>query len=133
MLRNVDLLTPNETELRILMGLAPDDPADSTDLARELHGKFGITTIVTRGERGMLLAGAGEVRKFDAIPVEVVDSTGAGDAFTAAISVALAEGRDLESAIRFAGGNGSLACTRYGVIPSLARRPELEAFLQQHS
>src|SRR5262249_39665343 len=59
MLRNVDLLTPNETELRILMGLAPDDPANTCELARELHKKFGITTIVTRGEHGMILVSSG--------------------------------------------------------------------------
>jgi sugar/nucleoside kinase (ribokinase family) len=46
--------------------------------------------------------------------------------------VALSEGKALDAAIRFAGGNGSLACTKYGVIPSLARRAELEALLHQH-
>jgi len=131
MLGTIDLLTPNETELRILMGLAPDDAADTRELARELHGKFGITTIVTRGEHGMVLVGSGTVREFDAIPVEVIDSAGAGDAFTAALAVALAEGKDIDSAIRFAGCNGSLACTGYGVVPSLARRADVEALLQK--
>jgi len=133
MLESVDLLTPNETELRILMGLAPDDPADSRDLARELHRKFGITTIVTRGEHGMMLVGSDGVREFDAIPVEVSDTAGAGDAFTAALAVALAEGMEMNPAIRFAGANGSLACTKYGVVPSLARRSEVEALLKKHN
>lgn len=130
MLRNVDLLTPNETELRILMGLAANDATDTRELARKLHGKFGITTIVTRGEKGMLLIDDGRVVEFKAVPVEVVDSAGAGDAFTAALAVSLAEGKDLESAIRFAGCNGSLACTKYGVIPSLARRAEVDQLMR---
>jgi ribokinase len=132
MLRHVDLLTPNETELRILMGLRADDAADTRELARELHRKFGITTIVTRGENGMLLVEDGRVMEFSAIPVEVIDSAGAGDAFTAALAVAMAEGKDIESSIRFAGCNGSLACTKYGVVPSLASRAEVDQFLRKH-
>lgn len=131
MLRHIDLLTPNETELRILSGLRADATADTRELALELHRKYGITTIVTRGEKGMLLVETGRVVEFDVIPVEVVDSAGAGDAFTAALAVALAEGKTIESAIRFAGCNGSLACTKYGVVPSLARRAEVDQFLQQ--
>jgi ribokinase len=131
MLRNVDLLTPNETELRILMGLRADAMVDTIELARELHGKFGITTIVTRGENGMLLVDEGRVTQFDAIPMNVVDTAGAGDAFTAALGVAMAEGKDIVSAIRFAGCNGSLACTKYGVVPSLARRAEVDQLLKE--
>ena len=131
MLRHVDLLTPNETELRILMGLRADDAADTRELARELHRKFGITTIVTRGENGMLLVEDGRVMEFSAIPVEVIDSAGAGDAFTAALAVAMAEGKDIVSSIRFAGCNGSLACTKYGVVPSLASRAEVDRFLRK--
>jgi ribokinase len=131
MLRNVDLLVPNETELRILMGLRADAEADTLELARELYGKFGITTIVTRGENGMLLVDEGRITHFDAIPMKVVDTAGAGDAFTAALAVATAEGKDIVSAIRFAGCNGSLACTKYGVVPSLATRPEVDQLLKE--
>jgi ribokinase len=131
MLRNVDLLTPNETELRILMGLRADSMVDTLELARELHGRFGITTIVTRGENGMLLVDEGRVMQFDAIPMNVVDTAGAGDAFTAALGVAMAEGKNIVSAIRFAGCNGSLACTKYGVVPSLARRAEVDRLLKE--
>lgn len=125
-LRAVDLITPNETELRILMGLAPDDAAPTRELALELQKRFGITVIVTQGESGMMLVDAHGISEFGSVPVKVVDSTGAGDAFTAALAVSLAEGRDLNAAIRFAGCNGALACTKYGVIPSLAVRSEVD-------
>jgi ribokinase len=126
MLGAIDLLVPNETELRILMGLTPDDGVPTRELARELQKKFGITVIVTRGESGMTLVDANGISEFSSVPVDVVDTTGAGDAFTAALAVFIAEGKDLAAAIQFAGCNGALACTKYGVIPSLARRPEVD-------
>jgi ribokinase len=133
MLRVIDLITPNETELRILMGLAPDDAAPTRELALELQKKFGIAVIVTRGESGMVLVDAQGISEFGSIPVKVVDTTGAGDAFTAGLAVSLAEGRDLASAIKFAGCNGALACTKYGVIPSLALRPEVDRLFSMHA
>jgi ribokinase len=132
MLRVIDLITPNETELRILMGLSPDDAAPTRELAMELQKKFGIAVIVTRGEAGMMLVDAQGVSEFGSIPVKVVDTTGAGDAFTAGLAVSLAEGRDLASAIKFGGCNGALACTKYGVIPSLALRSEVDLLLSMH-
>ena len=108
------------------MGLAPDDGVSTRELARELQKKFGITVVVTLGESGMILVDANGISEFGSVPVDVVDTTGAGDAFTAALAVSLAEGKDLASAIQFAGCNGALACTKYGVIPSLARRPEVD-------
>ncbi len=125
-LQFIDLITPNETELRILMGLAPDDAAPTRELARELQKKFGITVIVTQGESGMMLVDDQGVQEYRSVPVEVIDTTGAGDAFTAGLAVSLAEGRDLSSSIRFAGCCGALACTKYGVIPSLAIKSEVE-------
>jgi ribokinase len=133
MFRTIDLITPNETELRILMGLAPDDAASTRELALELQRKFGITVIVTRGESGMMLVDDQGISEFGSVPVDVVDTTGAGDAFSAALAVSLAEGLDLASAIRFAGCNGALACTKYGVIPSLANRPEVDRLVSIQS
>ena len=132
-LRVIDLITPNETELRILMGLAPDDGASTRELARELQKKFGTTVIVTQGESGMMLVDDQGISEFGSVPVDVIDTTGAGDAFTAALAVSLAEGHDLTSAIKFAGCNGALACTKYGVIPSLAARPEVDRLYSMHS
>jgi ribokinase len=133
MLGAVDLMIPNETELRILMGLAPDDGVPTRELARELQEKFGTTVIVTLGESGMILVDANGISEFGSVPVDVVDTTGAGDAFTAALAVSLAEGKHLATAIQFAGCNGALACTKYGVIPSLARRPEVDQLFAMQS
>ena len=114
-----DIVTPNETELRILLGRAPDDPADSLDLCNELLRMGVQRVIVTRGDKGALIVTADGYHALAAFEVSVVDSTGAGDAFNGALAIALARGVPLEPAVRYAMGAGALACTRLGVIPSL--------------
>jgi ribokinase len=130
--RSIDLLTPNETELRILLGLEPDDQTPTAELASRLQREYGTTVVVTRGEHGSLLQDEQDRQEFPAVPVDVVDTTGAGDAFTAALAVAWAEGKDIANAIKFASCSGALACTRLGVIPSLGRRTEVEELYNQH-
>ncbi len=130
-LQYVDLLTPNETELRILLGLPPDDPAPTPELARQLQARGVKTIIVTMGEKGALILTDGEVMPVPGLPVDVVDTTGAGDAFNAGLAVALGEGKSLVEAVQFANCAGALACTKLGVIPSLAHRPAVEAASQR--
>jgi ribokinase len=130
-LHNVDYLTPNETELRILMGLAPDDPTPTEDLAQKLRQRGVGTLVVTIGGEGALvLTGEGMIRVPGA-PVDVVDTTGAGDAFNSGLAVALAEGKELVQAVKFANCAGALACTRLGVIPALASRQTVDEFYAQ--
>ena len=132
LLANVDILTPNESELRLLSGLAPDDPTDTLTLAQRLQARGVRNVVVTRGGDGALVVSADGVTEH--IPgqrVNVVDTTGAGDAFTCALAVALAEGMSLLAAVRFATIAGALACTRLGVIPALPTRREVESLMQK--
>ena len=130
-LHYVDYLTPNETELRILMGLAPDDPTPTEELAKQLH-QLGVgTLVVTMGGEGALVLTDEKITRVPGAPVDVVDTTGAGDAFNSELAVALAEGKDLVQAVRFANCAGALACTRLGVIPALASRPAVDEFYAQ--
>lgn len=66
------------------------------------------------------------------VPVEVVDTTGAGDAFNSGLAVALAEGKDLMEAVKFAACAGAIACTKLGVIPSFGDRAAVEAMYRAH-
>lgn len=127
-LKNVDYLTPNETELRILMGLAPDDPTPTVELANALRLQGVGNLIVTMGEKGLLvMTDEGQVN-IPGLVVDVVDTTGAGDAFNSGLAVALSEGKELIDAVKFANCVGALACTRLGVIPSLATREMVDDF-----
>ena len=126
----VDVLTPNETELRIISGLAPDDATPTLELAHRLQARGVRQLVVTRGGQGALVVTAdGATHHVPSVSVPVVDTTGAGDAFTCALAVALAEGRPLLEAARFAAVAGALAVTRLGVIPALPTRAEVEARL----
>lgn len=130
MLENVDVMTPNETELRILLGMAPDDPGEVEALARELQSRGVRNVVVTQGGQGaFVLMESGEAIQVPGIQVDVVDTTGAGDAFNAALGTALGQGRSLVEAARFAVVAGGLACTKLGVIPALPTRKEVEAIL----
>lgn len=123
----VDYLTPNETELRILLGLDPGDPTPTIDLAQEMRRRGVGNLIVTMGENGALVLTDHEQFTVPRVHVDVVDTTGAGDAFNSGLAVALAEGRSLLEAVRFANCAGALACTKLGVIPGLASRAEVDA------
>jgi ribokinase len=129
--RNVDFITPNETELRVLQGLPPDDPTPTEELARRLQGRGARTIIVTMGAEGSLVLTNEVSFKVPSLTVDVVDTTGAGDAFNSGLAIALAEGQELAAAVKFATCAGALACTKLGVIPSLASRPAVEALYRQ--
>lgn len=132
MFGHVDYLTPNETELRILMGLSPDDPTPTRELAQRLRGRGVGTVIVTMGQKGALIL-TDEIDEMVETPqVDVVDTTGAGDAFNSGLAVALGQGRPLLDAVRYATCCGARACTRLGVIPSLPTKAEADAMYEKH-
>lgn len=127
-LAHVDVLTPNESETRILLGLPPDDPTPTEDLAGRLL-ELGVETIVvTRGETGSLIITARGVEAVPPTRVQALDVTGAGDSFNAALAVSLAEGRDLRAAVRQANRAGAYTTTHLGVIEGLPTRDELHDF-----
>jgi len=121
-LQNVDYLTPNETELRILLGLEPDDATPTRRLAQRLRDMGVRNLVVTMGSAGALVLSDQVETQIPAPVVDVVDTTGAGDAFNAGLAIALAEGKALSEAVRFAIATGAIACQKLGVIPSLATR-----------
>jgi len=126
-LQNVDYLTPNETELRILLGLAPNDASPTRELAQRLREMGVRNLIVTLGSAGALVLSDEMETSLPAPAVDVVDTTGAGDAFNSGLAVALAEGQGLREAVRFAIATGAIACQKLGVIPSLATREMADA------
>lgn len=127
--RHIDLLTPNQSEARVLLGVAPDDPTPDLDLCARLL-ELGVGTVVlTRGEEGAVIVTPEGTTAIESPPVTVVDSTGAGDAFNGALAAALASGDPLEKAVRSGTRAGALACTKLGVIPALPDRAALDTLL----
>jgi ribokinase len=124
----IDILTPNETELRVLAGRATyDDTGDPLEDGRKLVRRGVGTVVLTRGNAGAMIIRANGELALPAHTVEPVDTTGAGDAFNGALAVGLAMGAALTAAVRMAIVAGALACTRRGVVPSLPTAAELVA------
>ena len=126
LLRRVDVISPNQTEAAVYV-----DGRTAAEQAAKLVAHYGGTAVMKLGADGALArtAGAAAVVEQAAFPVDVVDTTAAGDAFTAALGVALAERRSLPEALAFACAAGSLATTAAGAQPSLPSREQVEALL----
>jgi ribokinase len=127
-LRHVDIVTPNLTEAQVLSGLRSTDVAT---LAGALRGHGAGTVVLTLGEQGAWIIGEQGERAVPAYDVEAVDTTGAGDAFSAALAVALAEGAALDEAAAFACAAGAFSVQSLGTVPSYATRSQLEKFMQR--
>ncbi len=125
----VDVLIPNRVELAALAGAAvPRTPAQAQAVAKRLG--FAGTLVVTLGGDGVLLLDGDGCQRIPAFPVTVVDTTAAGDTFCGALATALAEGKDLASAARWASAAAALSVCRVGAFPSLPRRDEIETLLE---
>ena len=128
---NVDVITPNQSEARLILGLAPDSDAQPRDLADGIRRKGVGAVVMTLGAEGAFIASDSFTGAVPGQPVDVVDTTGAGDAFAAAITTALAEGAELRDAVSFAMVAGSLAVTKYGVISALPYRSDIDRRLDR--
>ncbi len=130
----VTILSPNETELARLTGM-PTDGGDAAVLAaaRALQARGVTHVLVKLGSHGSLLvppeAEGAPIRQPALRAAKVVDTTGAGDCFTAAFGVALMEGMGHAAALRFASAAACVCVQRMGAMPSLPSRQEVEALL----
>jgi len=128
LLRDVDILVPNESETSLLTGLPVETPAQAEVAAEQLR-RMGIgTVILTLGARGAFVSSARESGFFPSYPIKAVDTTAAGDAFLGGFAVALAEGSSLVEATRRGNAAGALAATKLGAQPSMPTRAEWDQF-----
>jgi ribokinase len=131
LLAAVDVATPNESEVRMLAGHDPDADMDEERAAREVLERGVDAVVVTLGADGALVVTAEEVVSVPPIEAEVVDTTGAGDAFNGAFAVARGEGAGLVAAAERGVAAGSAACTERGAVPSLPSRSAIDAYLDR--
>ena len=132
LLRQVDVLTPNETEAAQLAGLPPDGTTTAEAAAHVLLRRGARHVLVTLGEQGALLVSEDGVERFPAVPVVPVDTTAGGDAFNGALAYALAEGQPLREAVPYANAVAGYAVTQRGAQPSLPGQTALDAFLREN-
>jgi len=109
------------------MGFHPDTPETHARLITE---KRKLTTIVTLGAEGAVAWTDGVKRHIPAFPVDVVDTTAAGDAFCGAFAAALDRGFGFTSALAHGVAAGSLTCTKAGAQLSLPSSIDIAAKLK---
>ncbi|MFD1408823.1 ribokinase [Kroppenstedtia eburnea] len=125
--RLADVITPNRSELELLSG----HPVQEEELAEAMQVLLdkGVGCVVTTlGEEGAAILSAEGFRRVAVHPVDVVDTTGAGDAFNAGLACALSEGLELAEAVDYAGRVAALAVTRLGAQEGMPTRREVEDF-----
>jgi ribokinase len=128
----VDYLTPNEIEAGLLADREVRSPADAEAAGRALVARGVSTVVVTLGAAGAIAVGAGGTVRVPAFPVEVIDTVGAGDAFSGALAASLAAGAPIEDALLVASATGGLTCTRRGAVDAMPTREEVVALMKRY-
>lgn len=129
LLSRLEIITPNETEAEALTGITVENSTDASRASHILLSRGVKKVIITMGEKGAYINDGISEAMLPAIPVPVVDTTGAGDAFNGCLACALAEGRSLYDAARFANAAGALCTSKQGTAPAMPGRMEIDALL----
>ena len=130
LLRNVGVLTPNETEAGILTGIQVVDPNSAREAASFLIQKGVSQVIITLGEKGVLFMDKGGCEHIPTKKVKAVDSTAAGDTFNGVLAHQLATTKNIKQAIQYANAAAALSVTRAGAQSSAPFQQEIEVFVQ---
>ena len=127
-IKNVDLLTPNETELEIISGVSIETEEDIQKAAQIMIEKGVKELIVTLGSKGSLYINKEKSIFKKAYKVQAVDTTAAGDSYTAALAVALSKDKNIKEAMDFASKVGALSVLKEGAQSSLPTLEDVENF-----
>ncbi|WP_460796239.1 ribokinase [Microbacterium sp. GXF0217] len=127
--RNVDIVTPNETEASLITGTEVTDPPSAEQAGRWFLAHGVGAAVITLAEQGAVVVTSDGAFFGPALPVEAIDTTAAGDAYAGYLGAALADGAPLGEAVRLATVAGALTVTRQGASPSIPHRAEVDALL----
>lgn len=125
LLKNVYILTPNETEAFILSGIKIVDEDSASVAAKIIQAKGVRNVIITMGSKGAYVLSQSYTGLVPASAVNAIDTTAAGDVFSGALSVAISEGMSIEEAVKFANAAAALSVTKQGAQSSIPYRKEL--------
>ncbi len=130
MMAMVDTVTPNETEAAALTGVEVVDLESAHRAARVLLNKGVRNVIITLGGNGVYCTDGTREELIERIPVNAVDTTGAGDAFNGGFATALSNGMELFDAVRYGNCTGALSVTKPGTAKAMPCKAEIDALYQ---
>lgn len=125
LLQKVDIVTPNESEASLLTGIHVVNYEDACEAAKVFIKKGVKGVVITMGRLGAYVTDGKNEEIIKQINVDVVDTTGAGDAFNGGFVMALAEGKDIFEAARYGNVTGALSVTKKGTAPAMPYREEI--------
>jgi ribokinase len=129
--QHIDYITPNETETAALTGIPVTSLSDAEKAADAFLARGVRNAVITLGAQGAFVKNAKLSKHVPAIDAgQIVETTGAGDAFNGGFAVALSEGMTLVEAARFGCATAAISITRPGTAPSMPTRAEIDALLR---
>jgi ribokinase len=129
----IEVVTPNETEARLITGVAVTDADSAARAGRWFVDRGVVRAVVTLAGQGAVVVTSDDVTRLTPYPVQAVDTTAAGDAFAGHLGAALAAGLPWDAALRRAMAAGALAVTVVGASPSLPTAAAVDAFLAERA
>lgn len=133
LLRQIDILTPNQSEAELLTGIKVMDEGSAQKAANLLLSKGIKTVIITLGSEGAFVMNKDVKKTIPGFKVEANDATAAGDTFNGALAVGLSLGESLEDAVRWAHAAAALSVTQMGAQPSIPNQKEIQDFIRKES
>ena len=128
----VSLITPNRSELELITNRSIVTVEEAEKAAQEVISVGVKNVIVTLGGEGALVVNTDKTTYVPSYQVDIVDTTGAGDAFNGGLAIALSEGKSLVEATKFANAAAALKVTKIGTAPAMPYREEVERFLKDY-
>jgi ribokinase len=126
-----DILVPNETEARLLLGYGVEEEIDPRRMVNQLRERCRVRcVIITLGEDGIIGADSSGIWETRPPSVKVVDTSGAGDVFCAGMAVGIINGLEPRQAANWGCFAATLSVTRPGTIPAFPDKSETEEFIQ---
>ncbi len=123
------VMTPNEVETEMLVGIRPNDQIQAKACADLLLQRGVETAIIKMGAEGVYYQTKNESGFVPPFSVNAIDTVAAGDAFNGGLAVALAEGKRIGEAVRWGAAAGALATTKPGASSAMPTRAELDRIL----
>jgi ribokinase len=124
-LKELFVITPNESEAELLLGVKITDSKSVQAAAKKLYRKGVTHVVITLGAEGAYIFNADGGRLIPSTKVSPVDTTAAGDVFNGALAVAIAENKSLDEAVEFANRAAAISVTRMGAQSSAPFREEI--------
>lgn len=130
---SADILIPNLYEAALITDRSTANIRTAKLVASDLIARGAGAAVITMGKRGCMVVDRKSADHIPTFLIDLVDSTGTGDAFAGALAAACAVGDDLRDAVKFASAAGALACTKFGSVEALPAKADIIQLLQKEA